>query len=58
MLHAVFTFTPADQVLKEQWLSRLAAAISFNRIKCMPRLHRSCIIYRQVNWLIKAMTPL
>jgi hypothetical protein len=57
VLHAVFTFTPADRVSKEQWLSGLAAAMSSNRIECMPGSHRSRITYRRVNRLVGAMAP-
>jgi len=48
VLHAVFTFTSADQVSEKVWLSGLAAAMNSNHIECMPGSHRSRITYRRV----------
>jgi hypothetical protein len=57
VLHAVFTYTATERVTKEQWLSRLAAAMLSNRIECMPGSHRSRITYRRVIRLVGAIPP-
>jgi hypothetical protein len=57
VLHAVFTFTPADRVSEVHWLSAVAAALNSNKIECMPGSHRSRITYRRVVRLVGAMAP-
>lgn len=57
VLHAVFTFTPAERVTKEQWLGGLAAAILSNHIEWMPGSHRSRMTYRRVVRLVGLSPP-
>lgn len=57
VLHAVFTYTAAERVTKEQWLGGLAAAMLSNRIECMPGSHRSRITYRRVVRLVGQIPP-
>jgi len=57
VLHAVFTFTLAERITKEQWLSGLTAAILSNQIECMPGSHRSRITYRRVVRLVGLTLP-
>jgi hypothetical protein len=57
VLHAVFTFTPAERVNEDQWLSGLAAALRSNEIECMPGVYRSRLTSQRVVRLVGAMAP-
>jgi hypothetical protein len=57
VLHAVFSFTPAERVTRDQWLGGLAAAVLSNQIEWMPGSHRSRITYRRVVRLVGLSPP-
>jgi hypothetical protein len=52
VLHAAFTFTDSKRVTKRNWVEGLSAAMSANKIECMPGSHCSRMTYRRVVRLV------
>jgi hypothetical protein len=57
VLHAAFTFTPADRVSEEQWRSEIGGAMLSQQIECMPGSHRGRITHRRMVRIVGSTPP-
>jgi hypothetical protein len=57
VLHAAFTFTPADRVSEEQWRSEIGGAMVSQQIECMPGSHRGRITHRRMVRIVGSTPP-